>query len=313
MAPSLRLPIVRRTPSYTLTDGTVLTATLEDGCVTGLHGTTSDGHTYTLTTSLGTVKGDGRQAGVKVTWLYAYLLISKSGAPPFKFGFSYSPEAFRISILSAQNHLENDIEVDLAPAVIEGPTGNIDGSANLKRVLTYYSNTYVNQTLTVPAADSDPQFHLPNEATLWPFLADVALFADAFKELGGEGRPQLPLTPLVALGSLDFFAPPPAVDVLSAQMTSSIVPACGLLAATCVSSDDGAVSLKSAAYWLADLLLSTTAGKAAIQAAVDAYHALLVQSQYGPQLAATTGKSVNLIVIPLIPVLPPPKKKPGQG
>ena len=285
-------PIVRRTPSYTLTDGTVLTTILEDGRVIGLSGKASDGHTYSLTTAHGTTKGNGRQKGIEVAWLYAYLLISKDGAPPLKFGFSYSAESFLINILSAQNNLENNIEIDFAAAVIENQTGNIDGSANLKRILTYYTNTYVDQTLTVPAIESDPQFHLPNEATLWPFLPDVALFADAFNELGGQA-PQLPLTPLVALGSLDFFTPPPAVGILSAQITSSIIPACGLLAATCLSSDDGAVSLKSAANWLANLLLSTSTGKAAIQVEVDAYHALLVQSQYGPILQPTTGKDIE--------------------
>ena len=276
-------PAGPRPLGYHLTDGTPLTVTEEDGQVTGLSGK-SDLHSYSLTTSLTTVLASGRHASLaKVTWLVANLRISKDGAAPFTFGFSYAPEAFLLNVHSFCGNVVNSVLVDLAGSVVEKTTGNVDGVASLTRTIQYYGDSYSSQNLVVPATTYDAQFHLANEAALWPYLPDVAMFSDAFAQLGGQ-TPQLSQSPFVALGSLNDFEPPPAVTVISEQMISSIIPALGPLAASCLSSDDQAASLKAAAIWLGRLLLSTATGKAAVEAAAQAYYT----TQYAHRLQSST-------------------------
>jgi hypothetical protein len=257
---------------YRLTDGTALTAIEEDGQVVGLSGKSANQHCYSLTTSLTTVQASGRRTTLpKVTWLVANLRISKDGAVPFTFGFSYAAEAFLFNVHSFCGNVVNRILVDLAASVVEKQTGNIYGTATLTRNFEYYSDSYCSQNLVVPATTPDARFHLANQATLWPLLPDVALFANAFAQLGGK-EPEGVQSPFVALGSLNDFEPPPALSAISEQITSSIIPACGTLAASCLSSDDSAVGLKAAAIWLAGLLLSTGSGKTAVQTAAQAYY-----------------------------------------
>lgn len=275
---------------YRLPDGTALTATEEDGQVVGFSGKSANGHSYSLTTSLSAVVTNLPTLAIpprlldKVTWLIANLSISKDGAAPFTFGFSYAAESFIFTVHSFSGNVVNSIVVDLAASVVEKQTGNLDGTASLTRYFQYYGDSYSSQNFVVPATTFDAQFHLANQATLWPFLPDVALFEEAFADLGGQ-PPQLAQAPFVNLGSLNDYEPPPAETVILDQITSSIVPSFGVLAASCLSSDDAAVGLKSAALWLTGLLLTTGTGKTAVQAAAQAYYKL----QYANRFSDSSG------------------------
>ncbi len=264
-----------RVPGYFLTDGSELTATEQDGLVVSLNGKSAGGDMCTLTATVRSWEGPGREtlgkAPGNVTWVTAALEILKGTNPPFIFNFSYSAQAFLFKTSTSQHNIANMIEIDLAPAVVEEQTGpDLIGTAILQRTLTYYGEIFSVQALEVPASTLDAQFHLANQATLWPFMADIALFSDVFENLGGPA-PQLDTSAFVTIGSLNDFLPPPPLADLTDQLTTVIAPCLGPLAATCLSADDSVVSLKSATNWLTRLLIDSADGQSAIASMATAY------------------------------------------
>jgi len=263
---------------YFLTDGSELTPSVQGGLILSLSGKAADNDDCTLEATVSSWKGMGRGPR-EGTWVTAALKVTKGALPPFIFNFSYSATAFLFQVDTSQNNIGNSIVIDLGPAVVEEQTGpNLIGTAKLTRTVDYHDNIYSSQTLQVPAETIDAEFHLANQATLWTFMPTLELFSDIFEQLGGPPT-ALTESAFVTIGSLNDFLPPPSLDDLIDQITTSIAPSLGPLAATCLSVDDSAVSLKSAANWLNNLLINSADGKSAIKAMATVYEQLQIAAE----------------------------------
>jgi hypothetical protein len=253
---------------YVASDGKLLKVEkAADGQITGFSGTGKDGHNYSLTTAIVTEKAPGRQATVNVLWLKASLSITvEGGGPALVFAFRFAPTANLFQVFVEQNHVSTGINVDYAGAIAA------NGTAQLKRTLLYYENSFMAQGLQVPASQQDPGMYLAAACSFWPMMDWVDFFGPALQKVAEEST-AVAGAPLAEVGSVNLInnglpAQYPLATYLS-QAEKTVGPALGPLAASFVDTTLPFASLAPAAKWLG-LLTNTGTGQQALIAELTA-------------------------------------------
>lgn len=266
-------------------DGTALVPPQTPGQVARLSGESSDGFTYSLSLDPFSVAASHPETAAKA-WGGVCLSLSKTKtgespaqSPVLQFGISYNPLQSQFGVFVECNNVSLGI---LATMELLYQQEEMIISAVLKRSITYHSESFGEQTITMDGNSTDPAIYLPIAGVFWPYTEIVGFFEPAFAYIAsqtGNTLPEPQSPPLSVLAQLQYlhnpglkYPPSLSLDQFIASATAQIGPLLGLFAAEFLPpSDSGIQPWIDAARWMGWVLMEG-AGRSALATALTAQY-----------------------------------------
>ncbi len=266
-------------------DGTPLVPPQMPGQVAKLSGQSTDGFTYSLSldpfslAATQPVTGSHAWAGVCLSLAKTTTGDTSTRPPVLQFGISYNPLQSQFGVFIQCNNVILSILATMEFLYQQEETTVV---AVLKRSLTYYDQSFGDQTINMDGNSTDPEIYLPIAGILWPYTNLFGFFAPALAYIAsqtGDTLPEPQSAPLSTLAHLQYlYNPglkyPPAwtLQQFITNATAQIGPLLGPFAAEFLPpGDSGIQPWIDAARWMGWVLMEG-AGKPALTTALTAQY-----------------------------------------